>query len=166
MVLPGVTNVILIQLVTALLNLTAKNADILGPLLQMQQYHGDMLMQSVVAKIAILLQLQTKADQVEILVEVLTPEEDLPLVMVLVLAVVLTMEVAPMAEAPMVEVRTAEVRTAVAPMAAAPTVEVLMVVAPMVEAPMAVVPTAAEALLLLTVMMTLTVTVLLTVMMI
>lgn len=161
MVLPGVTNVILIQLVTALLNLTAKNADILGPLLQMQQYHGDMLMQSVVAKIAILLQLQTKADQVEILVEVLTPEEDLPLVMVLVLAVVLTMEVAPMAEAPM-----AEVRTAVAPMAAAPTVEVLMVVAPMVEAPMAMVPTAAEALLLLTAMMTLTVTVLLTAMMI
>ena len=161
MVLPGVTNVILIQLVTALLNLTAKNADILGPLLQMQQYHGDMLMQSAVAKIAILLQLQTKADQVEILVEVLTPEEDLPLVMVLVLAVVLTMEVAPMAEAPM-----AEVRTAVAPMAAAPTVEVLTVVAPMVEAPMAMVPTAAEALLLLTAMMTLTVTVLLTVMMI
>ena len=151
MVLPGVTNVILIQLVTALLNLTAKNADILGPLLQMQQYHGDMLMQSVVAKIAILLQLQTKADQVEILVEVLTPEEDLPLVMVLILAVVLTM-----AEAPM-----AEVRTAVAPMAAAPTV-----VAPMAEAPMAVVPTAAEALLLLTAMMTLTVTVLLTAMMI
>ena len=161
MVLPGVTNVILIQLVTVLLNLTAKNADILGPLQQMQQYHGDMLMQSVVAKIAILLRLQTKVDQVEILVEVLTPEEDLPLVMVLILAVVLTMEVAPMAEAPM-----AEVRTAVAPMAAAPTVEVLTVVAPMVEAPMAVVPTAAEALLLLTVMMTLTVTVLLTAMMI
>ena len=162
MVSPGVTNVLLIQLVTALLNLTAKNADLLGPLLQMQQYHGDMLMQSVVAKIAILLQLQTKADQVEILVEVLTPEEDLPLVMVLILAVVLTMEAAAITvEAPM-----AEVRTAVAPMAAAPTVEVLTVVAPMVEAPMAVVPTAAEALLLLTVMMTLTVTVLLTAMMI
>ena len=153
MVLPGVTNVILIQLVIALLNLTAKNADLPGPLLQLQQYHGDMLMQSAVAKIAILLQLQPKADQVE----VLAPEEDLLLVVAQVLAVVLTLAVV-LAQA--VEVLMAEVPTVVAPMAAAP-----MVVVPMVVVPMAVVPTAAEALLLLTAMMTLTVTVLLTAMM-
>ena len=156
MVLPGVTNVILIQLVIALLNLTAKNADLPGPLLQLQQYHGDMLMQSAVAKIAILLQLQPKADQVEILVEVLAPEEDLPLVMVLILAVVLAQAVVVlMAEVPTAVAPTAVAQMAVAPMAAAPTVEALMVV----------VPTAAEALLLLIAMMTLTVTVLLTAMM-